>query len=637
MKTFIEHFLQPSTRMVAFVGAGISRESPASFPLSYEIIEVILNSVLEQTDLSPILAENLMNSLKETALPLEYFSQIAVHVFGREFVRLFPSFVHPQARPNNFHRLLAIAASHGLLEAIFTPNFDEFIEDAMKSLGMSQSKTPQPSSNNKPTPNRFPVGYYRVISSDEDFKSLESLRDFTTTHKPGDTIPIFKLHGTLSAPESILVSIESYQSWFLMDRRSFMANFVSQRPCIWFFAGYSGRDEIFGWLHPPAYTVGHESPVFSKVYWLLKKESSVVAPEVDTFLKKHSAITIVGTAEDLACTALTALGETSQKESFSLHGNEYKLLSDWFMQKSRMKLYNFAAALCLFLGRYFDAIEIVRTGFHATGNLLDHKEELTSYIIGLFYISIAKAELGDPEGAAADIERGIHDWQAYKAEIVAGELSEADWKYIEGRMKFWQGFTFHLRNRSITDQIAAWELMKEAGETLESWHDSQGFRRNFESSPEYAELHWRKGLFLLNGGDIELSKRCFWRILDVDFFEQLHMMRTKHLFGLALVAEAEAQKAKCYPYGDFTMQNHLKAALSLGEAALESVRTTYQVDILGDILMLLARVTEELGQEKDALAYYQRAAKQFKYVCRDSLKQNLAMTKVEELSNRRAC
>jgi len=76
----------------------------------------------------------LKNSLNQTPLPLEYFSQIAMQIFGKEFVQLFEKFKRPTSRANNFHLFLAVAASRGLLEAIITPNFDEFIEEAMQSL-----------------------------------------------------------------------------------------------------------------------------------------------------------------------------------------------------------------------------------------------------------------------------------------------------------------------------------------------------------------------------------------------------------------------------------------------------------------------------------------------------------------------
>ena len=275
MKLFIEQLRLANTRIVTLVGGGISRASPASFPLSHEIIEAILNSAIEQTDLNSILIKRLKDSLKQTALPLEYFSQIASQVFGKEFVELFPKFVHPTARPNSFHRFLAVASSKGLLEAIITPNFDEFIEEAMKSLGMCQSQARRLASNaNNLTPNIFPVRYYRIISSVEDFANLKKFSNLNTTDNPGDTIPIIKLHGTLSIPKSITTSVESYQSWFMREKKDTVDFFVRQRPLTWFFAGYSGRDEIFSWLHPPT-AFFDNVPLFHKVFWLMKKAEFV--------------------------------------------------------------------------------------------------------------------------------------------------------------------------------------------------------------------------------------------------------------------------------------------------------------------------------------------------------------------------
>ena len=99
MKLFIEQLRLANTRIVTLVGGGISRASPASFPLSHEIIEAILNSAIEQTDLNSILIKRLKDSLKQTALPLEYFSQIASQVFGKEFIASTASSLlhHPKA------------------------------------------------------------------------------------------------------------------------------------------------------------------------------------------------------------------------------------------------------------------------------------------------------------------------------------------------------------------------------------------------------------------------------------------------------------------------------------------------------------------------------------------------------------
>jgi tetratricopeptide (TPR) repeat protein len=240
--------------------------------------------------------------------------------------------------------------------------------------------------------------------------------------------------------------------------------------------------------------------------------------------------------------------------------------------------------------------------------VLDQSNALPEWIKGLWHLSVAKAELDRVHGAVELIDRAVLDWQANRGRMIAAGLAEPDWRYVQGRMKLWQGFAYHLRNRNVLDQVAAWNLMTQAAQELEQWHDDLGIPRNFESSPEYAELHWRRGLYLLEGGDLESSQRCFARIMDVDVFNVLPMGQTKQLLGKALTYQKEALSAEEHKYGGSLARRMHEAAVSLAEAALASTVNTFQVDVITDILLLLARSFEGLGRTEDAVDYYRRAS-----------------------------
>jgi hypothetical protein len=191
-------------------------------------------------------------------------------------------------------------------------------------------------------------------------------------------------------------------------------------------------------------------------------------------------------------------------------------------------------------------------------------------------------------------------------------MTEDTWSYVLADMTLHQGYVLHRLNRHVTDQIIAWQLIADAEDQLERWHDASVDGRNFESSLQYANVHWRKALFMLRGGDLSRAERFVARMYDVDVFNAIRYMSGRRLLGKALVLEARARQSvqemhRVLGPSRAGNREEFKGVFELGELALQDAYANYEYDIVGDILMLLGRAAEGCGNPA-ARDYYHAAS-----------------------------
>ena len=150
-------------QVAVFCGAGISIGSglPAAIPLRSALLK------------EPPASEREVEWLTQCELPFEAFLEVLLGQTERKpFLELFAC-----GEPNAAHRYLADFASRGILRTIATTNFDELIERALKAR-------------------RLP---YRAVWRQEDLAAIAN---------HGEGLQVLKLHGTVSAMESLALTME---------------------------------------------------------------------------------------------------------------------------------------------------------------------------------------------------------------------------------------------------------------------------------------------------------------------------------------------------------------------------------------------------------------------------------------------
>lgn len=152
-----------------FAGAGISLENPANLPSAMELKWDILKHLASQPpkfydiDRDQTLLQQYLSSEM-----LEHMVQDLVEALGDHALDILNVFKNGQ--PNLYHLLIAKLAHQGLINRVFTTNFDILIERALAVEGVK----------------------YNVFETEHDFAeyliSPENYTDF----------PVFKLHGTIA-------------------------------------------------------------------------------------------------------------------------------------------------------------------------------------------------------------------------------------------------------------------------------------------------------------------------------------------------------------------------------------------------------------------------------------------------------
>jgi tetratricopeptide (TPR) repeat protein len=215
--------------LIFFVGAGVSHDPPSNLALFGELNKEIIRSAT-----SSMLNEDDYEILSYHIRP-EILLQILTDTLPRELVdellRLLKE-IMSKAEPNSNHFLLAqVLRQDGW---VFTTNYDNLIEEASKTVDVKRCYNDS----------KFEEFYKRYISTN-------------TRNLPGGYV--FKLHGTIEDPESILATLRSIGKGLTNYKEKVLEYFLQNFNFC--FMGYSCQDD-FDILHVLLNTSSNKSVVW---------------------------------------------------------------------------------------------------------------------------------------------------------------------------------------------------------------------------------------------------------------------------------------------------------------------------------------------------------------------------------------
>jgi len=211
------------SKVVFFVGAGISNGHPSHLPLAGQLMETIYRILYKKSDFFKVgTAKTKNNYLIEEDFVKLFLSKSNCQIRFESLLQILSDTlqsldvlqVFKSKQPNNNHKFLAEAIIGG--NQVITTNFDTLIESSFKK-------------NNK----------IKVIATDNEFKGAMSLI--------GKKPLLFKIHGTLDDKGSLKATLKQVGSAglaFMWEpaKAAFMEKIVSEYHLI--FLGYSGTDDL---------------------------------------------------------------------------------------------------------------------------------------------------------------------------------------------------------------------------------------------------------------------------------------------------------------------------------------------------------------------------------------------------------
>lgn len=349
----IEKFLAP--KIVFFVGAGVSHASPSNLPLFRELNEGIIRSatgdMLDEDDyqiLSSSIRPEVMLQILSDMLPQQLMDRLLQTL----------EVLMTSVDPNPNHMFLAQVLGEG--GCVLTTNYDSLIEKACMRLGS-------------------PIGKRRCYR-ERDFD------DFWRKHSATRKIPkgyLFKLHGTIEHPKSIMAIIRDIGKGVSSTKRNVIRYFL--RGFNFCFMGYSCQDDfdIFPLLLNTPSEKGvcwfqHAETGIGEVVWgrdILrsekeKEENKPLGEKKDwkainaneLLLKREDSFKIIGNSSSFTEQKLCSPAESRPVKS-SKHEWAKQCMSDWGRRTSDYQRNLFAGLLFHYIEdfgraeRYFKAAE----------------------------------------------------------------------------------------------------------------------------------------------------------------------------------------------------------------------------------------------------------------------------------------
>jgi hypothetical protein len=340
-------------RLALFCGAGISRDAPARAPLWNWLRDTYIATLVECLRSAQ---PNFLNQLSvvpnrwESAKP-EVMCEILYRKTGEQF---FDSLnILALGQPNSTHRFLARLSRHGMLPWILTTNFDEYVEDALVRIGSinvaeefgagdvsdfvrfiqnhsdkhyhavfvpeirRDPRIPEPKTafpedifqailfGNKDAFNKWRQEQERAQAERKNrktysFAALAALVPVTPGLK--NLTCVAKLHGTLSAPRTIVATLVDAAKPLPPEVQTFMARILADFGCL--FVGYSGRDHD---IYPFLLKCAEEMRIVNPFLWMSGPSGS--EPHVTHLMQRlpePAKYQWNGTAADL-CRSLSGL------------------------------------------------------------------------------------------------------------------------------------------------------------------------------------------------------------------------------------------------------------------------------------------------------------------------------------------
>jgi hypothetical protein len=201
--------------VVIFAGAGCSVGAPASLPSWFELNDAILEALWDR--MAPYNLPNriradvlghIKSKRKQYAFPPDYQAQVMVERVGMKYFELLT--VVDSDVYNAFHHYTAEGARAGLVKAVVTTNFDRNFERAF-----AEARVP-----------------FRAFIDEPGFNAFEL--------RPPDEIPVIKIHGSCSSPESMVDTRKQRLKGRAKSLGQALAALLREHPFV--FAGFSGAD-----------------------------------------------------------------------------------------------------------------------------------------------------------------------------------------------------------------------------------------------------------------------------------------------------------------------------------------------------------------------------------------------------------
>ncbi len=249
--------LQKRQPVLFLCGAGISYAPPACAPLWPSLRDGLLTAFLQRLantghltdDEVRTTLESVANLAKKNKLWIK--PEVAMQWFHRTFHdELYGAFsVLQQGSPNSNHQILAALAKNGSISSLLTTNFDLYLENA---LTQAQAD-------------------FRIFVGESPTVDTLSLTHFMpATHRTG-VFRLVKVHGTLTHPETIQVTLEQVGHPFSPIISERLAGLLHGMHVV--VVGYSGNDyDLFPFLQA-------EAPRMASLMWLCR-EIEELHPEV---------------------------------------------------------------------------------------------------------------------------------------------------------------------------------------------------------------------------------------------------------------------------------------------------------------------------------------------------------------------
>lgn len=228
-----------SGQLVAFTGAGVSIPPPSCLPSWLSINRGLITHMIETTRAAVPEAdfEQPIQDLLKQELPPEFVSQAIVERLRDKYFEVLQALDADEFNRN--HELLAHLLKHRRLAAVITTNFDTLLEQACSEARVSN---------------------LRIVVTPDDFS------EFLNGDRQFEHPVIFKLHGTATAPETFIDTLNQRAKGLPPATAETLTHVMANHPVL--FLGYSGADLAvndnylrmravaadapgFFWSHPP--------------------------------------------------------------------------------------------------------------------------------------------------------------------------------------------------------------------------------------------------------------------------------------------------------------------------------------------------------------------------------------------------
>ena len=198
---------------IIYAGAGISIPTPTCAPSWWTLTEEILSAFFKRVPEEYGLPGDLI--IKSEIWQPEIIFESFAKLFDEHLYKVFP--VLDVAQSNGNHRIIARLAKHGVLKAVFTTNFDIYIEKALHDEG---------------------VEFEVIIDNDQYDQLYEQLN----SQGFGSKFLLCKIHGTTERPDTIVSVASAYKSskGFSPPKSQVLQWLMKRYPTL--FLGYSGWD-----------------------------------------------------------------------------------------------------------------------------------------------------------------------------------------------------------------------------------------------------------------------------------------------------------------------------------------------------------------------------------------------------------